>query len=33
MLSRMDRDCRYQNEDTFNVVREYAKGEIERKYT
>lgn len=32
VLSRMDRDCRYQNEDTFNVVREYAKGEIERKY-
>ena len=32
-LSRMDRDVAYQNEDTFNVVREYAKGEIERKFT
>lgn len=29
---RMDRDVSFQNEDTFNVVREYARGEIERKY-
>lgn len=31
-LARMDRDCAYQNEDTFNVVREYARGEIKRKF-
>lgn len=32
MLERMDRDCAYQNEDTFNVVREYAKGELQEKF-
>ena len=32
MLDRMDRDCTHQNEDTFNVVREYAKGELKDKY-
>jgi len=31
-LARMDRDCAYQNEDTFNVVREYAKGELKGKF-
>lgn len=31
-LARMDRDIAYQNEDTFNVVRDYARGEIEKKY-
>lgn len=31
-LSRMDRDCAYQNEDTFTVVREYAKGELQEKF-
>lgn len=32
MLARMDRDCAYANEDTFQVVRAYARGEIERKF-
>jgi hypothetical protein len=29
---RMDRDVSFQNEDTFNVVRDYARGEIEKKF-
>jgi hypothetical protein len=28
----MDRDVSFQNEDTFNVVRDYARGEIEKKF-
>ncbi|WP_266156749.1 hypothetical protein [Dyella silvatica] len=31
-LWRMDCDCAYADEDTFNVVRDYARGEIERKF-
>jgi hypothetical protein len=31
-LSRMDRDVAYQNEDTFDVVRAYAKGELTEKF-
>ena len=31
-LWRMDLDCTHQNEDTFQVVREYAKGELQDKH-